>query len=113
MRIETNLARKAAEVETVAAPGIQNNVALARANYLRDPAQQRPRYATIVQSPPRCHGIRGIARILGSPILGLQQVDIPAACDVKRMAAGANYSLLFACQGKVAAPYGAKKHIRL
>jgi hypothetical protein len=96
MRIKTDLARETTEVETVAAAGIQNDIARDRVNHLRDSAQQRLRHAAIVQTPPRRYRIRSIARILGSPILRLEQVDVPAACDIERMSPWTYHSLFFA-----------------
>jgi hypothetical protein len=72
-----------AEIEAIAAPGIENNIARTRANHLRDPAQQRLGHAAVMQAPPRRYGIWGIAGVLGSPILWLQQVDVAAACDIE------------------------------
>ena len=113
MRIETNLAREAAEVESVAAAGIEDNIARARGHHLGDRQQQRLRYAAIVQSPPRCDGVYRIARMLRSTLLRLEQVDIPAARDVERMPLRTHDSPFFARQRQMAAPYGAKKHDRL
>jgi hypothetical protein len=64
MRIEAGLASEGAEVETVTAAGIENDVPRARDHHLRDGVQQRLGHAAIVQSPPRCYGSRRIARVL-------------------------------------------------
>jgi len=83
MGIETHLRRESAEVETIAASGIEHDVARTCGQHFGDPAQQRLRNAAIVQSASRRHGVRGIAWVLGSPILWLEQVDVPAAGDIE------------------------------
>ena len=83
MRIETSLASEAAEVETVAAAGVENRVARRRRRDLRDRLQQRLSRAAIVQSPPPRDGSRRVARLLGSPLLRLEQVDVSATRHVE------------------------------
>ena len=99
-----------AEVETVAAAGIENDVAGRCGHDLRDGAQQRLGHAAIVQSPPRRDGSRRVARLLGSPLLRLEQVDVSAARDVERMSARTEQSPLLAHQRHVAIADGAEEH---
>src|SRR5258708_34936524 len=76
MRSEAGLACESTEIKTVAASDVQNHVTLRCSQHAGDAAQQRPRYAAIVQSPPRSHRFRSIARLLRSPILWLEQGDV-------------------------------------
>ena len=61
MRIEAGLASEGAEVETVTAAGIENDVTGACGYQLCDGVEQRLSHAAIVQSPPCCYGSRRIA----------------------------------------------------
>jgi hypothetical protein len=113
VRIETHPVREATQVETVAAAGIQNHIARNRVNRLRDSTQQWIRHTTIVQTPPRRDRLDGIARVLGSPILRLQQVDVPATCDVERMSPPTNDSPVITRQCQMAIADRAEEHDRL
>jgi hypothetical protein len=99
---EAALASQAPKIETVAAARIQNDVARRCGNYFFDRLQQWRGHTTIVQSPPPLSGRIGIARLLGSPILRLKQVDVSAARNVERMPALADYPVLFAHQLQLA-----------
>src|SRR5713101_6559756 len=110
MRIEAGLASEGAEVETVTAAGIENDVPRACDDHLRDGVQQRLGRAAIVQSPPRCYGSRSVARALRSPLLRLEQVDVSATRDVERMSARTEQSPLSAPQRHVAIADGAEEH---
>ena len=111
MRIEAGLASEAAEVETVAAAGIENDVARATR-----PSSPRSRRSSGSVTPRSCNRRRAataaarVARLLGSPILRLEQVDVSAARDVERMSARTNHSPLLARQRQVAAADGAEEH---
>ena len=72
--------------------------------------EQRSSDAAIMQSPPPGDGSDRIARLLGSPVLGLEQVDVPAARDVEGMAAWAQQPPVRARQYHVAAANRAEKH---
>jgi hypothetical protein len=70
--IETGLAGEGAEIEAVAAAGIENDVA-GRCGYgFRDGLEQGPGDATVVQSPSRRDSILRVARLLRSPFLRLE-----------------------------------------
>jgi hypothetical protein len=111
--VETKLVREAAEIETVAAPCIENHIASRRVNRIGDPAQQRLRHAAIVQSPPRRYGRKRVSRVLGSAILRLQEINVSASCDVEGVSLRTEHALSFAPQLPMAAPHGANEHDRL
>jgi hypothetical protein len=110
MRIEACQACKAAEVESVTAARIENDIARRCGNDLGDRVEQRLGHTTIMESPPCCRGSLGVAWILGSPLLWLEQVDVSATRDVKGMPPWTKQSPLLARKGHVAAAYGAKEH---
>jgi hypothetical protein len=87
MRIEARLAGKGAEIETVATAGIENDIALRWGREIRDGMQQGLGHAEIVQSPSPLDGSIRVARLLRSPVLGLEQVNVSATRDVVRMSA--------------------------
>ncbi len=110
MRIEAGLASKGAEVETVAAAGIKNDVAGRSAHDVRYRPQERFGDAALVQSPAPRDGGRSVARLIRSPVLWLKQVDVPAARDVERMPARTEESLRLAHQRQMTAADGADEH---
>ncbi len=110
MRIDAGPAGEIAQVETITAAGVQNNVAGAQGDDLRDAAPQRLRHAAIVQSPPRFDRCDCVARLLRSPFLRLQQVDVPAARHVERMPARTNHPPLHALKRHVAVADWAEEH---
>src|ERR1700733_1246178 len=87
MRIEAGLPGERAQVEAIPAAGIENHVVATRSGNLSDGAQQRSGHAEVVQSPTRRDRGLGVAGLLGSPVLRLEKVDIPAARYVERMGA--------------------------
>ncbi len=110
MRIESGPASEAAEVEPVTAAGIENHIAGRGGHDLLDRAQQRLGHTAIVQSPPPGDGGSRVARMLGSALLRLKQVDVSAARDVERMAARTEQPPLLAQQRHVAAADGTLEH---
>ena len=76
-----------AQVESVAAAGIENNVAGDAAMDLGDRLEQWHGDAQIVQPPPRRNGRNRIAWLIRSPILRLEQIDVSAARDIEGMPA--------------------------
>jgi hypothetical protein len=64
VRIELGRLSEVAEIETVAAARIENDVAGRRVHHFGDGAQQRLSDAAIVQSPPPFYGRRGVTRLL-------------------------------------------------
>jgi hypothetical protein len=113
MRIKTGPASKAAEVEAVAASGVENDVARARTDHLRDSVQKGRGHTAVVQSPPRGDGLHRISRMLRSPLLGLEQIDVPAARYVERMTARTTQPLLAAFERQMAVAHRAQEHDRL
>ncbi len=106
---------RTAEVESVAAAGIQDDIARRCGQHLRDRLEQRFGHAAIVQSPPGRRGSRCVAWRFGSPLLRLEQIDVSAARDVERMAAWTQqppllFSAHLARQGHVAVADGAAEH---
>jgi hypothetical protein len=89
MRGEPSLAGKAPKIKTVAAAGIKNDIAGRCPHNLASGAQQRRGHAKVMQPPPPSKGGRRVSRLLGSPLLRLKQIDVPAASDIKRMSARA------------------------
>jgi len=63
-----------------------------------------------VQSPARSYGSHCVARILGSPFLRLEQVDVSATRDVEGMSTRTEQPPLLAHQRHVAAADGAEEH---
>src|ERR1017187_10370563 len=110
MRLESSLASEASEIETVAATGIQNNVARTSGHELRNSAQQRLRHTAIVQPAPRPDGCRGVAGLLGTPILRLEQINVPAPRDIKGMAARTDEPPLLTHQRHAAVTNAADQH---
>jgi len=64
MCIEAGLVSEGAEVETVTAAGIENDVTGRCVHHRGDRTQQRFGHAAIVQSPPPRDGSRRVARLL-------------------------------------------------
>jgi hypothetical protein len=64
-----------------------------------------------MQSPTSGKGSRGVSRPLGSPLLRLQQIAVPAPGDIERMSLHTKQSAIFACKRQVAAADGASKHV--
>ena len=110
MRAESGLTGKGAEVETVTAAGIQNDVVLRRGDDLRNPSEQGCGDAAIVQSPARRNGRNGVARLIRSPILRLEQIDVSAAGDVEAMPSRTKHLSLVAGQGQAAIADGTHQH---
>jgi hypothetical protein len=110
MTAESCFALKTAEIETIAAAGIENRVVDSRSQYLPDSAKQGSSHSPIMQTPSRCNSLRRIARMLGPPLLRLQQIDISAAGDVERMPASANHSPILARKADTAPAHGTKEH---
>jgi hypothetical protein len=63
-----------------------------------------------MQTPPGCNGFRCIARMPGSPLLQLKQVDISTPSDVEGMFARTDHSPFVAHQAQMAAAHGAQEH---
>src|ERR1700682_6273176 len=63
-----------------------------------------------MQPPAGCHGRRGIAWALGSPVLRVQQVDVTAARDIEGMSARTDQPPLLARERQVAVAYRAEEH---
>src|ERR1035438_2654835 len=110
MRLESSLASEASEIETVAAAGIQSNVARTSGHKLRNSAQQRLRHTAIVQPAPRPDGCRGVAGLLGTPILRLEQIDVSTPPDIERMAACADEPPLLTHQRHATVADAADQH---
>jgi len=104
------LAGERAEIEAVTASGVEYDVAWRCIQDLADRAQQRPGHAPIVQATAGRDGGRGIARLLRSPLLRLQQIDVSAARYVERMPARAEQPPLLARQRQVALAHRAEEH---
>ena len=105
MGVEVRFALDGAEVEAVAAAGIQNHVVGSGRHGLRDRRDagvpSRPCHA-IAGAPPRR---RSIARMFGAPLLRLQQVDVAAARDIEGVSARADHPPLFAQQWQMTAAH--------
>ena len=110
MRIETGGAGEAAEIEAVAASGIQNYIAPGSGQHLRNSLQQGLGDAKIVQSTAGAYCCLAVAGLPGSTILGLQQIDVSAARDVERMAARADHPPVFAHETQLTVVNGTKQH---
>jgi len=110
MPITAALSGERAEIEAVPAAGVEDRVVWRSLHNLRDCVQQWLSRAAIVQSPPAFDGSRRVARLLGSPFLWLQQVDVSAARHVEGMPARTQKSPPLAHQRHVAAADGAEKH---
>ena len=110
MGVASGLALQQAEVETVAASGVENNVAGSCGQRFGDGAIQRRGDATVMQAAAGGDGIHGIAWMFRAPLLWLQQIDVPAACDVEGMAARTRHPPRVAYQFELAAAHGAKEH---
>jgi len=94
--IETKLASQRTQVETIAAARIEDDIARACVHDPSYAAKQGLCHAAIVQSPPRSHGRYGIAGVLRSPFLRLEQVDVSTASDVEGMPPRTDHSPLLA-----------------
>jgi cyclohexyl-isocyanide hydratase len=110
MRVAPGPAREAAEVEAVAATGIDDSIARRRGYYFFDGMQQGLGDAEIVQSPPPGNGRARVAWLPGSPVLGLEQVDVSAPRDIERMAARTEHATLLARQRQAAVADRAEEH---
>src|ERR1700691_5273062 len=66
--------------------------------------------AAIVQSPARRNGRNGVARLIRSPILRLEQIDVSAAGDVEAMPSRTKHLSLVAGQGQAAIADGTHQH---
>src|SRR5260370_9240752 len=74
-----------AEVPAIAAAGIDDDVVARRCQYRGDGLEHRPRHACLMDAPACRHRLLGITRQLRAALLRLQQVDVAAASDVKRV----------------------------
>src|SRR5258708_5590161 len=72
--------------------------------------QQRAGHSAIVQSPPGFDGGGGIARLIRSPVLRLEQVDVSTARDVKGVSARTEHSPLLARERHAAIADWTKEH---
>src|ERR1700692_3025790 len=102
MRVEAGLGSQAAKVESIAAAGIEHDVARRCSDGLRDGVQQWRCHAAVVQSPPPCYGGHRVARVPGSALLRLKQVDVSAPRNVERMSTWTYQSPLLPRQRQVA-----------
>ena len=99
---ESDQSSQAAEVETVAAARIQYDV-IGRCSYeVLNRIQQRLSQAPIVQPPPPLKRGHCVARLLRSPILRLEQIDVSTTRRIERMTARTNHSPLLAPERQVA-----------
>ena len=99
-----------AEVETVAAAGIENDIVRRCGQHLRDCIEQRPGYAAIVQSAPSCDSSRCIAGLTRPAVLRLEQIDVSAAGDIERMPTRTDHAPIGALEWRAAAADGAQEH---
>ena len=67
-------------------------------------------YAAIMQAPSGGDGGGGIARVARAAVLGLEQVGITTAGDIKGVAAGTKHAPLVAIEGQLAVANGAEQH---
>jgi hypothetical protein len=110
MRIKSKLTGESAEVKPVPAAGIQDDVAWRCGHHVSYRAEERSGHAAIVQSPPSEDGCGRVARLLGSALLRLEQIDVSAPRDVKRMPARTKEPPPFARQWQMAAANRADEH---
>src|SRR5579864_8850055 len=110
MRAKAGLVSEGAEKETLTATGVENDVAGRWSQQLRDCMQQRRGCTEFVQSAARLEGSGCVTGVFRSPLLRLQQVNVPAASYVERMAAWTEQAALLACQWQVAMADGAEEH---
>ena len=86
---EAAAARQGAEIEAFAATGVEHDIAGLRRNKVSEACEQGIRIAAIVQPAPCGDGFHGIARPAGTPLLGLQEIEVATARDVEGMSARA------------------------
>ncbi len=116
MRVEAVPAGEFTQVESIAATGVENGVGRRGRDRLRNGVEQRRGDPAIVQAPARGHGSHRIARVFGTAVLRLQQVDVTAARDVEGMPARARQAapiaerLRTALQRQVAIADRAQEH---
>jgi hypothetical protein len=100
--------RQVAQVVAVAASGIQHYILRRRLQHFRDALQQWRCHTQIVQPAACRYRFRGIAGLLRTPVLRLQQIEIPAARQIVGMVARAEHTLSVADQRKMAIADGAE-----
>src|ERR1700723_1473900 len=105
MRAESGRAGQGAKVETVTASSIQNHITWRCGQDLGDSVQQGTRHSAIVQSAPGRDSRNGVTRLARAPVLRLQQVDVPATCDVEGMPAFAKQPPVVARKRQMAIAY--------
>jgi hypothetical protein len=110
VRAASGLAGQAAQVEAITTSGIEIYVVSGCGQNLRDGVQQRPAYAAIMQSPPRSNGRDGVARLVRSAVLRLEQVDVSAARHVEGMPALTKQPLTVAGKRQAAITDRADQH---
>ena len=111
MRLESDTTSQSAQVEAVAASGIENNISLGWTDDFGDGLQQRSGHAAIVQSPSRRYRGRRVAWILGSLGLRLEQVDVSAGRRIERMTLRAHQPFLLAHEPLVAIANRTEEHL--
>jgi len=107
MSFAPGVALESAQVETIAATGVEDHVGRSRIDDLRYRQTLMLRAPSVVQASPRCNHFCRITRVFGAPFLRLQQVDVSAPRDVEGVLAWADHSPLVARQRQLTAAYGA------
>jgi hypothetical protein len=98
------------EIETVPAACVEDDVSRSCVHEIGDGVEERLGYATIVESSAGCDGGRGIARLQRPALLRLEQVDVAATRDVKRMTSGTAQLTMVAQECEAAIADRAEEH---
>jgi hypothetical protein len=110
MPAESGLAGERTKVETIAAAGIQDHIALRWGDHLFDRPKQGFGDTSIVQPSPRGNGRSRVAGLLRSPILRLEQIDVSASGDIEGMPAFTKQPPQATYQGQAAIANGTLQH---
>lgn len=110
MRAEFGLPVERAEIKTVPAAGVKNDIFGRRERKIGDGMKERAGHAAIVKATPSGYSGGRVARPAGPAVLGLEQVDVSAASDVEGVSVFTKEATLFALQDRAAIADGAKEH---
>ena len=110
MRLESGSPCEVAEIKPATATSVKNDVLGCNIGDLGNRVQKRRRHAKIVQTLPADKSSRGVAWMLGPPLLRLQQVDVSASGDVEGMASLAEQPPAFAMQRQAAIANWTEEH---
>ena len=99
-----------AEIEAVAAAGVENDVLGGGGGEVDDGGEEGGGDATVVEAAASGDGGGGVAGVFGAAVLGLEKVGVAGAGHVEGVAAGAEEAAVRGGEGLLAVADGANEH---